>query len=203
MANILCCPVCLDEYNENNHLPRNLPCGHMACTDCISVILASSTPRCPECRSNIVSESVTELPVSYTVLHLAQNNLNHSLFTNSHARLSSGINNSIHVIEMQKKIQDKIVELESIVSGKMSELSFSIEKIINEVNIYKKQIVDLQQWSNSLKITENNINNQEQDSLSNSTESNNQEISQNEENENDNEVDGFQNICNDLNILVS
>src|SRR5688572_21498275 len=43
------CPVCLDDYNQTNRIPRILPsCGHSVCLGCLRTLTSGrSTFRCP------------------------------------------------------------------------------------------------------------------------------------------------------------
>lgn len=60
------CPVCLERYDETDHQPRILPCGHILCSMDLKALLgqkgtgggASKQPlQCPECRAPLPSTS--------------------------------------------------------------------------------------------------------------------------------------------------
>ena len=45
------CPVCRSDYTEDNdNIPRILPCFHTACESCIKTLIRSNTLKCPVCR---------------------------------------------------------------------------------------------------------------------------------------------------------
>lgn len=44
-----CCPVCLEEYNDNKKVGC---CGHTICEDCYNHIINSNKQKCPECRAD-------------------------------------------------------------------------------------------------------------------------------------------------------
>ena len=51
LAEILCCSVCLEDYEEDgDHIPRLLPCTHTLCEACIKHLIKDNKLECPECR---------------------------------------------------------------------------------------------------------------------------------------------------------
>ena len=51
LADILSCPVCLEEYEENgSHVPRMFPCNDTVCESCIKQLIKNNKLVCPECR---------------------------------------------------------------------------------------------------------------------------------------------------------
>ena len=48
------CPSCFDIYDDTNKIPRNMPCGHTYCEDCLNKwFLAKNIIECPACRKKI------------------------------------------------------------------------------------------------------------------------------------------------------
>lgn len=68
------CSVCLEPFDEDDHSPRTLRCGHTLCTFCIEALLQRfvNDRNCPECRKPLKITNVYHLPVSYTVLRLSR-----------------------------------------------------------------------------------------------------------------------------------
>ncbi|XP_032422017.1 E3 ubiquitin-protein ligase RNF135-like [Xiphophorus hellerii] len=66
---LLRCPVCQDTFKD----PRQLPCGHSMCLDCLTNLLDHSTDspfRCPDCRADF--GQVVELQKSYALASIAE-----------------------------------------------------------------------------------------------------------------------------------
>lgn len=67
------CEVCTEHFDEGNHLPRCLTCGHTLCTSCIKNILEQSPIlKCPFCRKQhrIPVSTPGELPVNYSIMRV-------------------------------------------------------------------------------------------------------------------------------------
>ena len=70
------CPICLDQYDSQDRVPRILPCGHTVCQSCLFFLrlydpaghLAAGQPQCPTCRSNITTASLSQLPKNFSLL---------------------------------------------------------------------------------------------------------------------------------------
>ncbi|XP_072267740.1 E3 ubiquitin-protein ligase NHLRC1 [Pyxicephalus adspersus] len=70
--NLLECKVCFEKYSQQQrHRPRNLPCGHIICQDCVSSLLnpGNSKLECPFCRKGCRK---SETSVCLPVLHLLE-----------------------------------------------------------------------------------------------------------------------------------
>uniref|UniRef100_A0A096M2L0 Uncharacterized protein n=1 Tax=Poecilia formosa TaxID=48698 RepID=A0A096M2L0_POEFO len=66
---LLRCTVCHDTFKD----PRQLPCGHSMCMDCLTKLLDHSTDspfRCPDCRADF--GQVVELQKSYALASIAE-----------------------------------------------------------------------------------------------------------------------------------
>ena len=51
LAEILCCVVCLEDYEADDSLiPRLLPCSHTLCERCVNDLIKDNKLMCPECR---------------------------------------------------------------------------------------------------------------------------------------------------------
>ncbi|KAM8966749.1 E3 ubiquitin-protein ligase NHLRC1 [Pelodytes ibericus] len=70
--NLLECKVCFEKYSQHQkHRPRNLPCGHIICQECVSSLCPPGSPRleCPFCRKAC---RTLETSVCLPVLHLIE-----------------------------------------------------------------------------------------------------------------------------------
>lgn len=59
------CRICFNDFDEAERRPRNLPCGHTFCTQCIAGTFRVNRFMCPSCRAAHVALDVTVFPVSY------------------------------------------------------------------------------------------------------------------------------------------
>ncbi|XP_073487223.1 E3 ubiquitin-protein ligase NHLRC1 [Aquarana catesbeiana] len=70
--NLLECKVCFEKYShQQRNRPRNLPCGHIMCQDCVSSLCnpGNSKLECPFCRKGCRK---SETSVCLPVLHLLE-----------------------------------------------------------------------------------------------------------------------------------
>ncbi|XP_053570758.1 E3 ubiquitin-protein ligase NHLRC1 [Bombina bombina] len=70
--NLLECKVCFEKYSQQDkHRPRNLPCGHIMCQECVSSVYIPRDQRleCPFCRQVYRSMKTS---VCLPVLHLME-----------------------------------------------------------------------------------------------------------------------------------
>lgn len=68
------CNICFESFDDEEHSPRTLRCGHTLCTPCINVLVKRALPDrvCPECRKTLKISNATHLPISYTILRLSR-----------------------------------------------------------------------------------------------------------------------------------
>ncbi|CAL4091619.1 unnamed protein product [Meganyctiphanes norvegica] len=59
------CSICDEAFDGGSHRPRNLPCGHGFCTQCIEVCIRRGNSACSVCRKEHGANSTSELPVSF------------------------------------------------------------------------------------------------------------------------------------------
>ncbi|KAK3888676.1 hypothetical protein Pcinc_007289 [Petrolisthes cinctipes] len=101
------CEVCFIQFDEKNHKPRVLPCGHTLCDTCTHDILNRTQIVCPFCRVNHQLTSSEDLPVSFTLLNLAT-----SLPLNSNNTSRRVISpRSLPVTVMEPSIHDGLCEM--------------------------------------------------------------------------------------------
>ncbi|XP_072008761.1 E3 ubiquitin-protein ligase NHLRC1 [Engystomops pustulosus] len=70
--NLLECKVCFEKYRQQQrHRPKNLPCGHVMCQDCVSSLCLPGNQRleCPFCRKCCRKQEIT---VCLPILHLLE-----------------------------------------------------------------------------------------------------------------------------------
>nr|XP_045595302.1 tripartite motif-containing protein 5-like [Procambarus clarkii] len=61
------CSVCFIDYDGNQLRPRNLPCGHTFCSQCIDNGIKNGQLTCPSCHAQHAATAATQLPISYAV----------------------------------------------------------------------------------------------------------------------------------------
>lgn len=61
------CPVCMTAFNDTVQRPRNLPCGHTFCTQCINRLEKQDQVTCPTCRVRHALPEAGQFPISYTL----------------------------------------------------------------------------------------------------------------------------------------
>ena len=65
------CSICMDNYDEGDHCPRVLPCGHSIGHHCLIVnqlIRNNTVKRCPECRGQISVNGAGDAPKNFSLL---------------------------------------------------------------------------------------------------------------------------------------
>ncbi|CAH2284424.1 E3 ubiquitin- ligase NHLRC1 [Pelobates cultripes] len=70
--NLLECKVCFEKFSQQQrHRPRNLPCGHVICQECVSSLCPPGNPRleCPFCRKPC---RILETSVCLPILHVIE-----------------------------------------------------------------------------------------------------------------------------------
>ncbi|KAK7071732.1 hypothetical protein SK128_025314, partial [Halocaridina rubra] len=71
--NSLECSVCFQKYDEREHSPRCLTCGHTACSSCIYHLLGNRPfLKCPICRAlhKIKVKTPQQIPLNYELVKL-------------------------------------------------------------------------------------------------------------------------------------
>jgi hypothetical protein len=61
------CPICYDQYNDKDKIPRILSCGHTFCQHCLMDLRTSNILTCPTCRTYF-SPDVKQLIKNFTIL---------------------------------------------------------------------------------------------------------------------------------------
>ncbi|CAL4140718.1 unnamed protein product [Meganyctiphanes norvegica] len=62
------CKICHIHYDEEEHRPRNAPCGHEFCTVCISALIKDSLFVCPKCRQKNRINVANDMPVNFGLI---------------------------------------------------------------------------------------------------------------------------------------
>ncbi|KAK4311912.1 hypothetical protein Pmani_016623 [Petrolisthes manimaculis] len=108
------CEVCFIQFDEKNHKPRVLPCGHTLCDTCTHDILNRTQIVCPFCRVNHQVSSSEDLPVSFTLLNLATTSSSSSSslpFNSNHISRRVISPTSLPVTVMEPSIHDGLCEM--------------------------------------------------------------------------------------------
>lgn len=61
------CPICFDQYNSQDKIPRILQCGHTFCQNCLMDLRTSNILTCPTCRKYFTPD-VKQLIKNFTIL---------------------------------------------------------------------------------------------------------------------------------------
>ncbi|CAL4191433.1 unnamed protein product [Meganyctiphanes norvegica] len=67
------CTICDLPYDEGNHRPRNLPCGHGFCTICLETTISRGSSLCPICRKTHGAKLAENLPINFVLENILQN----------------------------------------------------------------------------------------------------------------------------------
>lgn len=68
----LCCAICQEAFDTHDRTPRMLPCGHTYCQRCLAGLFARPPVLCPEDRSAVSVEAVTDLAKNFSLLRVIQ-----------------------------------------------------------------------------------------------------------------------------------
>ena len=77
-AEVLECPVCCEQFDDQNICPRILSCGHSFCTGCLERLLSADNKiPCPTCRDevNVPQAGVVGLPKNFALLSIINENV--------------------------------------------------------------------------------------------------------------------------------
>ncbi|XP_033126121.1 RING finger protein nhl-1-like [Anneissia japonica] len=77
IAMLLECSLCFEQYDEEFHLPKGLPCYHTFCLECMQQLQSDRKPprlKCPECRTQhtLPADGVKGLPSNVTITSLVE-----------------------------------------------------------------------------------------------------------------------------------
>ncbi|CAL4213329.1 unnamed protein product, partial [Meganyctiphanes norvegica] len=61
------CIICFSHYDEKEHRPRSLTCGHTTCTECLIKAIKERPRQCPKCRAHISAANVKDIPVNFAL----------------------------------------------------------------------------------------------------------------------------------------
>ncbi|CAL4099777.1 unnamed protein product, partial [Meganyctiphanes norvegica] len=59
------CIVCFSRYDDEEHRPRSLPCGHAMCSDCLETAIKEQSKKCPKCRKLYSASNVNDISINY------------------------------------------------------------------------------------------------------------------------------------------
>lgn len=119
MDNITACEICFHDYNNSEHTPLVLGCGHTFCSPCIKTF---KNPNCPKCRTGFKRK--TTFPVNYLILSLLEE-----------CRAITNLNE-----EMENRIQNLSEKLQSrltFIQKEMTEISVNQKCIEEDLNVLK------------------------------------------------------------------
>jgi len=67
---LLECPVCRNSFNNHEHIPYVLVCGHNICTTAIQHLYRNKTIKCPKCRKENTYENIKDISKNYMALDM-------------------------------------------------------------------------------------------------------------------------------------
>ena len=62
------CKICVFPYDNMEHSPRIIPCGHTFCQECIKSLLKVNHIQCPMCKKSF--ENKNDLPINFEILNI-------------------------------------------------------------------------------------------------------------------------------------
>lgn len=137
------CGVCHENFDEDEHHPRILPCAHHLCTVCISQLMINNTRKCPFCRGNIVATSAKDIMINHGLLDLIK------YMTRQSSPLSTSYQNE--VTPQAKRISDfkqETTEKSKCLLETCKTMQRLIENLIEEMEENKS---DIHQQSETIK----------------------------------------------------
>lgn len=131
------CKVCFEAYDQSYRRPRNLPCGHTFCTQCIDNVLKEGRVNCPTCRSNHEAIHATQFPINYGMEELianikAMNVSSVSMLTGQGSAAGTSGGPGLNVRALVRKQNASI-----------DNLSMTCQETVIQLNVYEKQ---LEEW---------------------------------------------------------
>ncbi|XP_069193063.1 uncharacterized protein [Procambarus clarkii] len=129
------CSVCYNDYDDNQLRPRNLPCGHTFCSQCIDNAIKNSQLSCPSCRAEHAATAATQFPICYAVEAFVRKLKNIQL-TTEEAVLAKPYEGPSRGIS--KKLRSLVQEQKSIISS----LITSCEEVLSQLGEYRGQLGD-------------------------------------------------------------
>ncbi|XP_069176601.1 uncharacterized protein [Procambarus clarkii] len=129
------CSVCFIDYDDNQLRPRNLPCGHTFCSQCIDNAIKNGQLSCPSCRAQHTATAATQFPISYAVEAFVRKLKNIQLTTEEvvPAKPSEGPARGI-----SKTLRSLVQEQKNIISS----LITSCEEVLSQLGKYRGQLGD-------------------------------------------------------------
>nr|XP_045600008.1 tripartite motif containing 13-like [Procambarus clarkii] len=131
------CSVCFNDYDDNQLRPRNLPCGHTFCSQCINNAIKNGQLSCPSCRGQHAATASTQFPISYAVEAFVRKLKNTQLTTEEvvpakhYEGPARGISKTLRSLVQEQKsiISSLITSCEEVISQDI-ELRFEERKFV-------------------------------------------------------------------------
>ncbi|XP_069181133.1 tripartite motif-containing protein 59-like [Procambarus clarkii] len=119
------CSVCFNDYDDNQLRPRNLPCGHTFCSQCIDNAIKNGQLTCPSCRAEHAATAATQFPISYAVEAFVR-------------KLKNIQQTQEKTVPAKKKFRSMLQEQKSSISS----LIKSCEEVLSQLGEYRGQLGD-------------------------------------------------------------
>nr|XP_053650556.1 tripartite motif-containing protein 5-like [Cherax quadricarinatus] len=129
------CNVCYNNYDEELRRPRNLPCGHAFCTQCIEDTINNVQLTCPSCRAEHSATAATQFPISYGMEAFMKK------FTSMQVTSVGAVSaepGQDHTRGIGKKLQSRVQEQKNSISYLISKC----EEVLSQLGKYQQQVRD-------------------------------------------------------------
>jgi hypothetical protein len=68
--NLIECSICLEKFDEDEHKPKILHCGHSLCLTCLDQYYNTDSFLCPVCKNKPSFKNSKDIPINYDFLCL-------------------------------------------------------------------------------------------------------------------------------------
>ena len=152
----VCCPVCFEDYEETEHAPKVLTCGHTICSQCLVGIIDTNKDKakCPECRVRVNPNRFMSYPTNYTVLQI-MNTFSESNSTKKEINLIVARYNN-----MKDRINYKITEMKEVQQSNQINLMLMksvTDGLKDEQQQIETKIQELSKWLDDVEIKEQKL----------------------------------------------
>ncbi|XP_069180701.1 uncharacterized protein [Procambarus clarkii] len=129
------CSVCFNNYGDTLLRPRNLPCGHTFCSQCIDNAIKNGQLNCPSCRAQHIATAATQFPISYGMEALIRKLKGMEVVPVTTVPTKP---NKAPTRGISKKLRSMVEEQKSSISS----LITSCEEVLSQLGEYRGQLGD-------------------------------------------------------------
>ncbi|CAF0717126.1 unnamed protein product [Brachionus calyciflorus] len=140
MDSQLNCPGCQNSFDDNEKLPKVLPCSDLACLDCLksksTTFINEYLFSCFKCKKEQVLSNLTDLPNNNFVLYMLKNK---SEETHGNVAKKFKFNHRVESYEINKHYDNIINSVDIRTESLISFLCSSRDTFINQINEHRKR----------------------------------------------------------------